>query len=268
MALLRREDTVFRKTVAFATAASVALCLFASGAMAQTKKAAVKPGTSAEATPKVFGFPEVPAAPRPPGAPTMEEALAAYLSSDRSYGGTAAQTPAAPGTTPPAPPGPGRTLPPILSIGPVPDPSHIMFKLPEDIPWKGTAGTNQTWNIFGSPTEPGPYMQLMKWWPGAYSNPHMHPNTRNMLVVSGTWWVCSCTTQDKTKTYPMTAGSFVTEPGYTYHWDGARNEPAVILIWGNGPSPNIAVNEQGLPDLTKNRRASTATTAPAAAPRP
>ena len=257
---------MFRKTVAVATAVSAALCLVATGAMAQTSKSTAKSGAAGAAPPKVFEFPEVPAAPRPPGAPTMEEALAAYLGSDRSYGG--APTGAAPGAAPAAPKPPGRTLPPILTIGPVPDSSHIMFTLPDDIPWKGTPGTNQTWNIFGSPTEPGPYLQLMKWWPGAYSNPHMHINTRNMLVVSGTWWVCACTTQDKTKTYPMTAGSFVTEPGYTYHWDGARNEPAVLLIWGNGPSPNIAVNEQGLPDLSKSPRARTAGTAPATTPKP
>ena len=254
---------MFRKTVAIATATSAALCLIAGGALAQAGSTPAKP--AAAPPPKVFAFPEVPAAPRPPGAPTMEEALAAYLASDRSYGGA----PAAPvaGGAPAAPRGPGRTLPPILTIGPVPDPSHIKFVLPDDVPWQGTAGTNQTWNIFGSPTEPGPYIQLMKWWPGAYSNPHMHPNTRNMLVVSGTWWVCACTTQDKTKTYPMVAGSFVTEPGYTYHWDGARNEPAVLLIWGNGPSPNIAVNEQGLPDLTKGPRARPAA-APGAAAKP
>jgi quercetin dioxygenase-like cupin family protein len=257
---------MLRKTVAIASAASAALCLVASGAMAQTNKAAAKPAAAASAPRKVFEFPEVPAAPRPPGAPTMEEALAAYLGSDRSYGGAAAAPGgAAPAGAAAAPQGPGRTLPPILTIGPVPDPSHIKFVLPEDVPWQGTPGTNQTWNIFGSPTEPGPYIQLMKWWPGAYSGPHMHPNTRNMLVVSGTWWVCACTTQDKTKTYPMVAGTFVTEPGYTYHWDGARNEPAVILIWGNGPTPNIAVNEQGLPDLSKTRRAGTA---PATAPKP
>jgi quercetin dioxygenase-like cupin family protein len=184
-------------------------------------------------------FPELPHPPPPPGAPTMEQALAAYL-------GNREPAPAAGGAPrpPPAPP-PGRTVPPILTIGPVPDKTHSDFTLPEDMPWQGTVGRNQTINLFGDPTKPGPYIQLMKWWPGAYSGPHMHPNTRNEYVVSGTWWVSTSPVQDKTQTYPLPAGTLVEQPGYTIHWDGARNEPAVIMIWGNGPSPNIAVDEQG-----------------------
>lgn len=233
------------KAAAIATGATAALLLASGGAMAQARKPAAKPA-AAQAPQPVFAFPEAPPAPRPPGAPTMEEALEAYLNSDRSYIGApaSADAPAA-GATPGR--ASARPAVPIHTIGPVPDPKHIQFILPEDIPWKGAEGGNQTWNIFGSPTEPGPYLQLMKWWPGAYSGPHMHPNTRNMLVVSGTWWVSTSTTQDKTQTYPLTAGTIVTEPGYTYHWDGARNEPAVLLVWGNGPSPNIAVDENGLP---------------------
>lgn len=205
-------------------------------------------------------FPEAKGLPPPPGAPTMQEALAAYL--QRSRAAAAASASGAPPAAPPAPP-PGRTVPPILSIGPVPNRDHIQFTLPDDIPWRGREGFNQTYNIFGNPNEPGPYVQLMKWWPGAYSSPHMHPNTRYAIVLSGTWWVSSSPVQDKTQTYPLPAGTYVVEPPYTYHWDGARNEPAVLMLWGNGPSPNVAVDEKGLP-----RRPSSPTPAPApAAPR-
>jgi len=214
----------------------------------------------------VFAFPEEKGNPPPPGAPNQQEALAAYLNGRVNNArrdvppDLTKPTPAAP--NPNAPPPAGRTVPPILTIGPVPDPTHIKFALPEDIPWSGREGQNQTWNIFGSPTTPGPYMQMMKWWPGAYSGPHMHPNTRYALVMSGTWWVCACSTQDKTKTYPLPAGTYVAEPPYTYHWDGARNEPAVLLLWGNGPSPNISVDEKGMPRINPPRPAG----APGAAP--
>jgi quercetin dioxygenase-like cupin family protein len=219
--------------------------LASSGASAQS-------GPAPAAPPKGFEFPEAKGPPPPPGAPSMADALAAYLRprpAAPAAGGAAA---------PPAPPA-GRVQPPILTVGPVPDPSHIQFTLPDDIPWKGREGQNQTYNIVGSPTEPGPYIQLMKWWPGAYSTPHMHPNTRNAIVLSGTWWVSSSATQDKTQTYPLAAGTYVVEPPYTYHWDGARNEPAVLLLWGNGPSPNIAVDAKGLPRVNTGA-------APAAAP--
>jgi quercetin dioxygenase-like cupin family protein len=185
----------------------------------------------------------------------MAEALAAYL---RNRNASASpNSPAPPNAPPPAPP-PGRTVPPILTIGPVPDQDHIQFTLPDDIPWRGREGFNQTYNIFGNPTEPGPYIQLMKWWPGAYSSPHMHPNTRYAIVLSGTWWTSSSPVQDKTQTYPLQAGTYVVEAPYTTHWDGARNEPAVLILWGNGPSPNIPVDEKGLP-----RRPGTPASAPA-----
>ena len=187
-------------------------------------------------------FPELPAPPPPPGMPTMQQALDAYLG-----GRTSTSTPAPNANPASPPPSVGRQLPPILTIGPVPNADHIKFILPDDIPWTGTAGRNQTYNIFGHPVKPGPYLQLMKWWPGAYSGPHMHPNTRNAIVLSGTWWVSSSAVQDRTQTYPLPAGTMVFEPANTFHWDGARNEPAVLLLWGNGPSPNIAVDEKGLP---------------------
>lgn len=222
------------KSTHFTVLTLAAGLLASSGAWAQSGAAPTTP-------PKGFAFPEVAGPPPPPGAPTMADALAAYL-------GARAAPPAAGGAPAnPPPPPPGRTLPPILTIGPVPDPKHIQFVLPDDIPWKGREGQNQTWNIFGSPTEPGPYLQLMKWWPGAYSTPHMHPNTRNAIVLSGTWWVSDSATQDKTKTYPLAAGTYVVEAPYTYHWDGARNEPAILMLWGNGPSPNIAVDANGMP---------------------
>ena len=215
---------------------TVAAGLLASS-VAQAQSSAAPP----PAPPKGFLFPEAAGQPPPPGAPTMADALAAYLRPRAA----APAAGAAPGAAPPPPA--GRVLPPILTIGPVPDPTHIQFTLPDDIPWTGRAGQNQTYNLVGSPTEPGPYIQLMKWWPGAYSTPHMHPNTRNAIVLSGTWWVSSSATQDKTQTYPLAAGTYVVEPPYTYHWDGARNEPAILLLWGNGPSPNISVDAKGLP---------------------
>ena len=250
--------------------------LLVAAGLAAAAGAASAQAPAAAAGQQVFLFPEEKGNPPPPGAPNQQEALAAHLNgrahtanpSDPPDLTKPTPAPPAPGAPAPQPP-PGRTVPPILTIGPVPDPTHIKFALPDDIPWSGREGQNQTWNIFGSPTTPGPYMQMMKWWPGAYSGPHMHPNTRYALVMSGTWWVCSCATQDKTKTYPLPAGTYVAEPPYTYHWDGARNEPAVLLLWGNGPSPNISVDERGLPRPQAARPAGAAPGgAPAGAPRP
>jgi hypothetical protein len=41
----------------------------------------------------------------------------------------------------------------------------------------------------------------------------------------------------------MPAGSFVTHFGKQVHWDGAKDEDAVLLIMGEGPGSSTAVEE-------------------------
>jgi hypothetical protein len=57
----------------------------------------------------------------------------------------------------------------------------------------GMAGRATTWrrngNAFGELDKPGPYVVLMKWYPGYMSAPHSYASDRLCLVLSGTWWV-------------------------------------------------------------------------------
>jgi hypothetical protein len=45
-------------------------------------------------------------------------------------------------------------------------------------------------------------------------------------------------------TTPMPAGSFVTHFGKQVHWDGAKDEDAVLLIQGEGPATSTYVKEE------------------------
>ena len=45
-------------------------------------------------------------------------------------------------------------------------------------------------------------------------------------------------------TTPMTAGSFVTHFGKQVHWDGARDEDAVLLIMGEGPATSTGAESK------------------------
>ncbi len=76
---------------------------------------------------------------------------------------------------------------------------------------------------------------LVKWMPHHFSQPHLHPNDRYVTVLSGTWWVSSSGTYDPDKTVPMPAGSFVTDLAKQVHWDGAKDEPVILEIVGEGP---------------------------------
>jgi quercetin dioxygenase-like cupin family protein len=126
-----------------------------------------------------------------------------------------------------------------------PNPANIPFVLEADIPWTGNVGKLQQYKILGDPNKPGPYIVLMKWWPGAYSRPHLHEKLRYITVISGTWWVSSSTHYDPTKTYPLPAGTLVRDEPNTVHWDGAKDGPVVLQITGDGPAPNIGVDEDG-----------------------
>ena len=98
--------------------------------------------------------------------------------------------------------------------------------------------------LAGDPTKPGIYVELTKWFPHHMSRPHFHPNDRYIAVLQGTWWVGSGPKFDPANTTAMPAGSFVTHFGKQVHWDGAKDENAVLLIMGEGPATSTAAEEK------------------------
>jgi quercetin dioxygenase-like cupin family protein len=124
------------------------------------------------------------------------------------------------------------------------NPKAITIKLPDQIPWKrSAAGTNETAVLYGDPAKPGPYVLMFKWLPGNMSQPHWHPNDRMITVLKGTWWVGTGNKFDPANTVPMREGTFVTHFGKQVHWDGAKDEDAILLIVGEGPATNTRVEE-------------------------
>lgn len=92
--------------------------------------------------------------------------------------------------------------------------------------------------LYGDPTKPGMYVVQNTFAPGRGSRPHFHDQDRYITVVKGTWWVAlgpDSDTYDPAKMVPMPAGSFVFHPAYGHHYDGAKDEEAVVRIMGMGP---------------------------------
>ena len=129
----------------------------------------------------------------------------------------------------------------------LPDPSHIPFTAFDNLAWTGTVGRQQQFKVMGDPAKPGPYILLMKWYPGAYSKPHFHEKVRYVTVISGTWWVSSSNHYDPAKTYPLPAGTIARDEANTVHWDGAKDGVVILQISGDGPVTNINVDEDGKP---------------------
>ena len=92
--------------------------------------------------------------------------------------------------------------------------------------------------LYGGLDKPGPYLVLMKWYPGYMSAPHTYATDRLSLVLSGTWWVNSGADFDPDNTVPVPTGGFVRRVARSPHYDGVKkdaNEPAVIGLFGIAP---------------------------------
>jgi len=118
------------------------------------------------------------------------------------------------------------------------NPAAVTYKLPDQIEWKTAkefAGL-ETAVLAGDPGKTGLYVVMVKWLAGNhFSRPHFHPHDRFITVLKGTWWVGSGAKFDTDATVPLPAGSFVTHYGQQVHYDGAKQEDAVLLIVGEGP---------------------------------
>lgn len=124
-----------------------------------------------------------------------------------------------------------------------PDPSVLAYKLPADIDWKGDSKIGPLAKLlWGDPAKPGAYAMLVKWPPHQMSRPHTHPYDRYVTVISGTWWVGTGKVYDPDHTTPIPAGSIVTHFAGQPHYDGAKDEPVILEIVGQGPATTTPVH--------------------------
>jgi hypothetical protein len=118
------------------------------------------------------------------------------------------------------------------------DPAAVAYTLPDKVTWEAISGFPGAERavMVGDPSKPGFYAVMTKWLRGNhFSRPHFHPNDRFITVLKGTWWVGSGTKFDPDSTVPMPAGTFVTHYAKQVHFDGAKDEDAILLIVGDGP---------------------------------
>ena len=117
------------------------------------------------------------------------------------------------------------------------DPASVSFIESKDIKWvPNAAGTAEQAVLYGDPSKPGLYIIRYKWKAGNMSRPHFHPNDRLIVVLSGIWWVGTGEVFDPSSTVPMRAGTYVTHYGKKIHYDGAKDEDAIIEVHGIGPA--------------------------------
>jgi uncharacterized cupin superfamily protein len=126
------------------------------------------------------------------------------------------------------------------------NPAAVAYIKPGDFKWRDpeNKGPNNGVALHGDASKPGFYVNLTKWNKGGnFSRPHFHANDRFIFVLSGIWWNGSGTAFDPPNTIPMRAGTFVTHHAKGIHWDGAKDEDAVLLIVGEGPGTSTRAQE-------------------------
>ena len=127
------------------------------------------------------------------------------------------------------------TAPVTVGQSAKPDPHGFIAAQPEDM--KPAAGGNQV-VLFGDPAKPGLYVVRNTFPAGRIGTPHFHSQDRHVTVLKGTWWVSlgpDSDSGDASKMVPMKAGSYVFHPANGHHFDGAKDEEAVVQIIGMGP---------------------------------
>jgi uncharacterized RmlC-like cupin family protein len=104
----------------------------------------------------------------------------------------------------------------------------------------GVAGIRTT-ILSGDPAKPGLYTIRLMIPANTKIRAHTHRDNRAATVVSGTWYFGYGTIANESTAKPLPAGSFYTEPGAVAHFALTKDEPAVVLITGFGPTDTVYV---------------------------
>ncbi|HWE51297.1 MAG TPA: cupin domain-containing protein [Bryobacteraceae bacterium] len=109
------------------------------------------------------------------------------------------------------------------------------YKLPDQIQWRGKEDGPKTATLFGDPSKPGLYVQLLKRPPNNWSGPHKHDHDRFITVLEGTMWIGTGTDFDKEKTVALHKGGFVRDIANQIHYDGSKDDGLTIEVVGITP---------------------------------
>jgi len=98
-------------------------------------------------------------------------------------------------------------------------------------------------SLVGDPSKPGPYTIRLKFPAGYKLAPHTHPDSREVTILSGTWYTGYGEQADPALLKALPAGSFYTEPANVAHFVEVH-DAVIIQVSGVGPSCRAFVGAQ------------------------
>jgi quercetin dioxygenase-like cupin family protein len=120
------------------------------------------------------------------------------------------------------------------------------IKLPNEIEFKQPIrpGGPSSTVIYGDPKKPGLYVTRVKFEQGAKNMPHWHPDERTVVILSGTFYFAYGEQWDESKLKPLPAGTFLTEPPKTAHFNWAKDGEVVLQVTGYGPTDSTLIPQK------------------------
>jgi quercetin dioxygenase-like cupin family protein len=108
-------------------------------------------------------------------------------------------------------------------------PGSIGFKADANVPGVSVAVVD------GNPKE-GPYTVRAKFEPGLKIPAHMHPDTRVVTVISGTYYFAQGDKYDEKAIQGYAPGTVIVIPANTPHYAGSAEEGVIVQESGVGPT--------------------------------
>jgi quercetin dioxygenase-like cupin family protein len=115
----------------------------------------------------------------------------------------------------------------------------VVALTPAEMKWQSQGGLAapgmEQLNLVGDPAKPGPYTLRIKFPKGFRIEPHTHPDSREVTILSGTFATGYGEKFDPAGLKILPAGSFYTEPANIPHYIEIKEE-VVLQVSGMGPS--------------------------------
>jgi hypothetical protein len=121
----------------------------------------------------------------------------------------------------------------------------VVALTPDEMKWQSQGaftlpGLEQL-TLIGDPAKPGPYTIRLRFPRGYRIPPHIHPDAREVTILSGTYATGYGEKFDPAGLKVLPTGSFYTEPANVPHYIEIKQD-VVLQVSGTGPSGRKYVN--------------------------